>query len=45
MELYLTRRYHAQGVNGTLTVNGQVVCHTIELPWLNNAPNYKFCSC
>ncbi len=27
------------GVFGVLTLNGQLVCWTLERPWLNNAPN------
>lgn len=42
MVLLLQRTYYANGVNGELYVNGDFVCHTIELPWLNNKPN---CSC
>ena len=36
MELELVRRYHAEGTNGDLYVNGVRQCFTIELPWLNN---------
>jgi len=38
MELILHRTYHAKGTNGTLYLNGKKICHTIELPWLNNEP-------
>lgn len=34
--LHLQRTYGAQGTNGTLTYDGELVCHTIELPWRNN---------
>ncbi len=36
MELLLIRQYHERGVNGTLSIGGQRICDTIELPWLNN---------
>lgn len=36
MELTLIRTYHPQGTNGTLYHKGEQLCHTIELPWLNN---------
>jgi hypothetical protein len=36
MELELVRTYGKAGTNGTLK---WVVCHTIELPWLNNQRN------
>ena len=36
MELELTRNYSEEGTNGELIVK---VCHTIELPWLQNARN------
>jgi hypothetical protein len=32
----LQRTYYPSGTNGTLLVNNEEVCHTIELPWLNN---------
>jgi len=38
MELVLTRRYHADGTNGTLYLNQQLQCYTIELPWKDNQP-------
>ncbi|MEA3426820.1 MAG: DUF5675 family protein [Bacteroidota bacterium] len=38
MEMQLVRRYHATGVNGQLSVMGVPLCFTIELPWLQNAP-------
>lgn len=37
MQLQLLRRYGTNGTNGTLFLNGKQVCHTIELPWKNNA--------
>lgn len=39
MEFNLTRVYKSGGTNGTLTLNGQFVCFTIELPWRENAKN------
>ncbi|MDE3237283.1 MAG: hypothetical protein KGO81_15160 [Bacteroidota bacterium] len=39
MELQLMRSYHARGTNGNLLYRGMVVCHTIELPWKDNARN------
>ena len=32
----LQRTYYSQGTHGVLLVNGEEICHTIELPWLNN---------
>ena len=32
----LQRTYYTQGTHGTLFINGEEVCQTIELPWLNN---------
>ncbi|WP_312329331.1 DUF5675 family protein [Sphingobacterium sp.] len=34
----LQRTYGAQGTNGTITYQGEVICHTIELPDRNNIP-------
>jgi hypothetical protein len=39
MELTLIRTRHAEGTNGTLSHEGNHVCHTIELPWLENMRN------
>ena len=36
MDIVLTRLYAPGGTNGTLTINGSIICYTIELPWLNN---------
>jgi len=36
MQLVLNRTYYADGVNGTLLIDGVPVCHTIELPWKDN---------
>ncbi|MDQ1151167.1 hypothetical protein QE382_003151 [Sphingobacterium zeae] len=36
--LLLQRTYGAQGTNGTITYQGEVICHTIELPDRNNIP-------
>ncbi len=38
MELLLIRSYYAAGTNGSLYVNGKLLCHTIELPWKDNRP-------
>ncbi|MGV3763854.1 DUF5675 family protein [Parapedobacter sp.] len=37
--LRLQRTYHGEGTNGTLSMAGQPICHTIELPWRNNRRN------
>jgi len=34
--LQLLRKYGAEGTNGTITYNGKLICHTIELPDRNN---------
>ena len=39
MKLKLKRTYHSNGTNGKLYDGDQLVCHTIELPWLNNRRN------
>lgn len=36
MEVTLQRTYQEKGTNGTVLVNGDKVCHTIELPWHDN---------
>lgn len=36
MKLELIRTYYADGVNGSLLIDGVKVCHTIELPWKEN---------
>ena len=36
MELDLIRDYHPEGTNGEILHQGERVCSTIELPWLNN---------
>ena len=36
MEIVLTRTYFSKGVNGKLTHDGHLICHTIELPWNDN---------
>ncbi|MES2003023.1 MAG: DUF5675 family protein [Bacteroidota bacterium] len=38
MELLLIRTYHPKGTNGLLCSDGQLICNTIELPWLQNLP-------
>lgn len=42
MELVLLREYLFAGTNGGLYLNGTLLCHTIELPWLEN---HVGCSC
>jgi len=37
MEWILVREYFPNGSNGSLWCGGQLICHTIELPWLNNS--------
>jgi len=39
MELVLQRAYFKQGTNGTLFSSDTFLCHTIELPWINNKRN------
>lgn len=39
MELILKRKYHPDGTNGKLVNGDQLVCKTIELPWLQNKRN------
>ncbi len=39
MELELIRTYFPDGTNGELKDGGQLVCYTIELPWLMNVHN------
>jgi hypothetical protein len=36
--LHLQRIYGEQGTNGTISYQGEKICHTIELPWRNNTP-------
>ncbi|MGJ1241034.1 DUF5675 family protein [Sphingobacterium siyangense] len=36
--LLLQWKYGAQGTNGTITYQGEEICHTIELPDRNNIP-------
>ena len=42
MELTLYRRYHLEGTNGLIYTGKQVVCCTIELPWVEN---HRMISC
>jgi len=37
--LQLQRIYHTRGVNGMLRLNGDLICYSIELPWLDNRRN------
>lgn len=39
MELVLHRAYFKEGTNGTLFNSDRFLCHTIELPWINNKRN------
>ncbi|ERJ61229.1 DUF5675 family protein [Sphingobacterium paucimobilis] len=34
--LHLRRIYGERGTNGTISYQGEQICHTIELPWRNN---------
>jgi hypothetical protein len=36
MEVVMHRTYHTNGTNSACFVNGERICHTIELPWVNN---------
>ena len=36
VEISLARKYQVMGTNGTLEINGQQICKSIELPWRNN---------
>jgi hypothetical protein len=36
--LLLQRKYGAQGTNGTITYQGEHICHSIELPEMGNIP-------
>jgi hypothetical protein len=36
MDIQLIREYHPNGVNGILSLGGEKICDTIELPWRNN---------
>ena len=36
MQLELNRTYYSKGTNGMLSCEGRPLCHTIELPWMNN---------
>lgn len=36
MVLVLHRTYFPEGTQGTLEWNGNLICYTIELPWLKN---------
>jgi len=38
MELELIRSYFPNGTNGELFYDGNRICFTIELPWLDNRP-------
>lgn len=36
--VHLQRTYGVHGTNGIISYQGRKICHTIELPWLNNTP-------
>lgn len=36
MTLLLERDYFPEGTNGTLKIDGKLICFTIELPWIDN---------
>ena len=38
MHITINRTYYPTGTNGTLNINGEFICFSIELPWLNNLP-------
>lgn len=42
MELQLLRSYYQEGTNGELWCGKRIICHTIELPWLDN---HRLVSC
>ena len=35
----LLRTYHPKGTNGEIWMDGEQLCYTIELPWLDNLRN------
>jgi len=35
----LLRTYHPQGTNGEIWMDGEQLCYSIELPWLDNLRN------
>lgn len=37
--LLLQRMYYPRGTNGIFRMHGDIVCYTIELPWLDNRTN------
>lgn len=39
MDFLIKRSYFEKGTNGTLFINGNFICFTIELPWRNNQRN------
>lgn len=39
LTLVMEREYLPGGTNGTLLLYGRPICHTIELPWLENRRN------
>ncbi|MEP0938203.1 MAG: DUF5675 family protein [Ekhidna sp.] len=39
MRITLKRKYHSNGTNGKLLHDAELICKTIELPWLENRRN------
>jgi len=37
MKILIERTYYPEGTNGDLYIDGKLKCHSIELPWENNA--------
>ena len=37
MEIKIERTYYAEGTNGKVFLNEELICYSIELPWKNNA--------
>ena len=38
MEMYMFRFYYPEGTNAALSINGEQLAFTIELPWQDNLP-------
>ncbi|MFN5415433.1 MAG: DUF5675 family protein [Flavobacteriia bacterium] len=36
MELVLVRKYDTSGTNGSIFIDNECICHSIELPWKTN---------
>lgn len=39
MVIGLLRTYHPEGTNGTVWLESELLCYSIELPWLDNIRN------